>query len=151
MARKEDVFNDKDSNEYETPQDLFDQLNSEYHFTLDVCADKQMAKCDNYYTIDNDALQQDWGDNICWMNPPYSYPEIENFMEKAYLASQSGATVVCLVNASTCSKWWHEYAVKGEIYYIRGRLRFLKHGKQQPAYNRDSVVIVSRPPGRKSK
>jgi len=70
-------------------------------------------------------------------------------MEKAYLASQSGAVVVCLVNASTCSGWWHSYAVKGEIYYIRGRLRFVKNGKQQPAYNRDSVIVVFSPPSKK--
>jgi len=56
---------DKDSNLNETPHDLYDQLNSKYHFTLDVCADANMAKCSNYYTIVDDALQQDWGENVC--------------------------------------------------------------------------------------
>ena len=56
---------------WSTPQDLFDSLNAEWHFTLDVCATPENAKCKKFYTPDMDGLKQDWKDNICWMNPPY--------------------------------------------------------------------------------
>lgn len=46
---------------WETPQDLFDKLNEEYHFDCDVCAIPENAKCDNYYTPEIDGLKQEWG------------------------------------------------------------------------------------------
>jgi len=45
-------------------------------------------------------------------------------MRKAYEASQNGATVVCLVPARTDTAWWHDYAMKGQIRLLRGRLKF---------------------------
>lgn len=43
---------------WETPQDLFDKLNNEFHFTLDVCATPENAKCDSFYTKEQDGLSQ---------------------------------------------------------------------------------------------
>lgn len=45
---------------WETPQDFFDKLNDEFHFTLDVCAIESNAKCSNYFTPEIDGLKQDW-------------------------------------------------------------------------------------------
>ena len=39
------------SNEWATPQYLFDELDREFSFTLDPCATDGNAKCDKYYTI----------------------------------------------------------------------------------------------------
>lgn len=44
-----------------TPQDFFDKLNDEFHFTLDPCALPENAKCKKYYTPKDDGLQQNWG------------------------------------------------------------------------------------------
>jgi len=44
----------------ETPQDLFDELNDEFHFTLDPCAMPQNTKCAKYFTPEDDGLKQDW-------------------------------------------------------------------------------------------
>ena len=44
-----------------TPQAFFDELNREFHFTLDPCANDENHKCDKYYTIEQDGLKQDWG------------------------------------------------------------------------------------------
>lgn len=49
------------SNEWATPQEFFDQLNSEFHFTLDPCCTHDNAKCENHYTIAEDGLSQNWG------------------------------------------------------------------------------------------
>ncbi len=49
------------SEEWGTPQGLFDRLNKEFHFTFDICASKENAKCPRYYTKEEDALKQEWG------------------------------------------------------------------------------------------
>ena len=48
-----------------TPQAFFDELNREFHFTLDPCANDENHKCDKYYTIEQDGLKQDWGGRKC--------------------------------------------------------------------------------------
>ena len=47
--------------EWATPQKFFDALNAEFHFTLDVCATKENAKCARYFTIEDDGLKLSWG------------------------------------------------------------------------------------------
>jgi phage N-6-adenine-methyltransferase len=110
------------TDEWETPQNLFDRLNDEYHFTLDVCANHANFKAVPYYTKEQDGLKQEWT-GICWMNPPYGR-EIGKWLQKAYESSLKGATVVCLVPSRTDTKWWHNYCMKGDITFLRGRLKF---------------------------
>ena len=50
---------------WETPQWLFDELDREFHFTLDVCALPENAKCERYYTPEMDGLAQPWN-GVCW-------------------------------------------------------------------------------------
>ena len=107
---------------WSTPQDLFDKLDREFGFTLDVCATTENAKCTRFYTKAEDGLAQPWT-GVCWMNPPYGRT-IGNWMAKARKAAKSGATVVALVPARTDTRWWHDYATKGEIRFLPGRLRF---------------------------
>ena len=47
--------------EWATPQDFFDELNREFHFTLDPCADQENHKCPLYFTEAQDGLSQSWG------------------------------------------------------------------------------------------
>lgn len=105
-----------------TPQDFFDGLNAEFGFTLDVCATPDNTKCADYFTAEQDGLAQDWR-GVCWMNPPYGRA-IKEWMRKAYESAAAGATVVCLVPARTDTAWWWDYAIKGEIRFVRGRLKF---------------------------
>ena len=105
-----------------TPQDFFDKLDAEFGFELDVCATPENAKCPRYFTKEMDGLAQEWK-GVCWMNPPYGR-EIGLWMHKALRSSQNGATVVCLIPARTDTAWWHDCAMKGEIRFIRGRLKF---------------------------
>lgn len=128
------------TDEWETPKDFFDDLNKEFSFNLDVCATKENAKCEKYYTKKEDGLSQQWRGK-CWMNPPYGR-EIGKWMKKALEASQGGALVACLVPARTDTAWWHEYAMKGEIRFIRGRLKF---GGSQNSAPFPSAVVIFRP------
>lgn len=118
-----------ENDEWETPTELFRHLNLIYSFTLDVCASVDNAKCNNYFTIKEDGLSQEWK-GVCWMNPPYG-KDIHLWMKKAYESSLKKARVVCLVPARTDTIWWHLYAMKGEINFIRGRLTFKLPGKDK--------------------
>jgi phage N-6-adenine-methyltransferase len=122
-----------------TPQKFFDSLHREFGFSLDVCATNENAKCDRFYTPDVDGLSQEWS-GVCWMNPPYGR-HIGKWMRKAYESAQRGATVVCLVPARTDTAWWHDYAAKGEVRFIRGRLKF---GNSKTAAPFPSAVVVFR-------
>lgn len=120
-----------------TPQEFFDKYDAIYGFTLDVCANEENAKCEQYFTVDDDGLAQQWTGRA-WMNPPYGRT-IKDWMRKAYESSLAGCTVVCLVPARTDTAWWHEYAIKGEIEFIRGRLKFGGHKNSAPF---PSAVVV---------
>ena len=112
------------TDEWATPDDFFEKYDRIYHFQLDVCATPENAKCARYFTKADDGLSRDWNVGGCvWMNPPYGRSIID-WMRKAYETSLQGTTVVCLLPARTDTRWWHEYAMRGDIEFIRGRLRF---------------------------
>jgi phage N-6-adenine-methyltransferase len=111
--------------DWETPQAFFNKVNSEFHFTLDVCAVPQTAKCNRYFTPEMDGLKQDWSKDICWMNPPYGRHQIK-WIQKAYKESLKGATVVCLIPARPDTIVWHEYIFPyAEVRFIKGRISFV--------------------------
>jgi phage N-6-adenine-methyltransferase len=117
------------SEEWETPQKFFDAVDAVFHFTLDVCAAHDNAKCDRYYTREDDGLSRVWR-GVCWMNPPYGR-EISLWVKKAYESSLTdGAVVVCLLPARTDTRWWHDYVLchAERIWFVRGRLRFSGKG-----------------------
>ena len=116
-------------------------LNAEFGFEMDVCATAENAKCRKFFTPEDNGLVQHW-EGVCWMNPPYGR-EIERWMRKALESAQQGAMVVCLVPARTDAKWWHRYAMRGEIRYSRGRLKFSNSENSAPFPN---AVVIFRPP-----
>jgi phage N-6-adenine-methyltransferase len=111
------------TDDWATPQEFFDSVAKEFGpFDLDVCADRKNAKAPRFYTREDDGLRQPWAGK-CWMNPPYGR-EIGRWMQRAYEAAKQGASVACLVPARTDTAWWHDYAAKGVVRFIRGRLKF---------------------------
>lgn len=50
-----------ETDQWATPAETFEQLNSEFHFNLDPCADADNHKCEKYFTKDDDGLAQSWG------------------------------------------------------------------------------------------
>ena len=137
---KELMFSSK-TDLWETPQDLFDKLNNEFHFTLDVCATPENAKCDSFYTKEQDGLSQPWK-GVVWCNPPYG-KQIGSWVRRGFFASQSGNTVVMLLPARTDTRWFHEYIYgKAEIRFIRGRLKF---GGSKNSAPFPSMVVVFMP------
>ena len=113
------------SNEWDTPQKLFNELNEEFNFTLDPCATDENAKCNKHFTIEDDGLSKDWSKDVVFMNPPYGR-EIKKWIKKAYEESLNGATVVCLIPARTDTTYWHDFIFDkaDDIRFLRGRLKF---------------------------
>ena len=129
--------------EWPTPAGVFQALNDRYHFELDACATAENAKCPRFFTAEQDALQQQWTGSV-FCNPPYG-PELGRWLKKALESSEHGATVVCLVPARTDTAWWHQLCMKGNIFFVRGRLRF---GDARNSAPFPSAVVVFEPPDR---
>ena len=124
-----------------TPQSFFDELNNEFHFTLDPCATKANAKCNKFYTIDEDGLQQNWKGEVVFCNPPYG-KMISSWVRKCSQESKKpNTTVVALLPARTDTRYFHDYIygkVK-EIRFIKGRLKF---GDSKNSAPFPSMVVI---------
>lgn len=119
-----DVHYSSKTDNWATPQSFFDRLNAEFDFTLDPCADRDNAKCNKYYTANDDGLAQDWARERVFMNPPYGRV-ISDWVRKAYEESTKGALVVALIPARTDTRYWHDYVMRAkEIRLVKGRLKF---------------------------
>lgn len=118
------VFYKSGRRDWATPRGIFRELDYRFHFDLDACATAETAKCESYFTEEDDALKQDWSRfRSIFVNPPYG-DQINSWLMKAYLTSEQGSTVVCLVPSRTDTSWWHDICMKGKIEFIRGRIRF---------------------------
>jgi phage N-6-adenine-methyltransferase len=113
----------------ETPDWLYEKFNREFHFTCDAAATVKNRKHKNYFTKQQNALDQEWR-GVIWLNPPWA--EIGPFIKKAYEAAQADATVVCLVPLWTTEKWFLEYAVHGHIRILSDRVAFVGYDQKAP-------------------
>jgi site-specific DNA-methyltransferase (adenine-specific) len=111
--------------EWETPQDFFNELNKTYNFTLDPCATPETAKCKKYFTKEDDGLKQDWGGHTVFCNPPYGRA-IKDWVKKCSDESKKPDTIiVILIPARTDTRYFHQYIYhKAQIRFIKGRLKF---------------------------
>lgn len=161
-----DLMFSSGKDDWETPQSFFNELDKEFHFTLDPCCTPQTAKCSKYYTKEDDGLNQDWGKEIVFMNPPYSKPEKpckpncnkkackergyhiteyrpgqEDWIKKAFSESRKGATVVALLPVRTDTVAFHKYIYNKatEIRFVKGRLKF---GGCKDAAPFPSMIVV---------
>lgn len=110
------------SDSWETPDWLFDELNAEFNFSIDLCATAENSKCKLFY---EDYLLNKLSDNWYWslagynnsesryskietafMNPPYSNPK--PFIEKAWEDSKY-CKIVCLVKCDPSTRWWSTF------------------------------------------
>jgi phage N-6-adenine-methyltransferase len=133
--------------EWCTPSWLFDLLDAEFNFQVDVAATQQNSLCPGYFTKEDDALSLDtWIDDDLdehdriitegiyrfYMNPPYSGGKIGNFLKKAYEEYLKGALVVCLIPVNSDTGYWHDYVMKStEIRFIKGRVNYVGYDKSE--------------------
>lgn len=104
--------------EWNTPEALLKQLQTEFHFDDDPAQPGQI-----------DAMFRSWGKRV-YINPPYG-PEIGHWLNKGLLSLENGSELcVFLLPARTDTKWFHDFVLPNatEIRFIRGRLRFNDKG-----------------------
>ena len=136
-----DVLFSRKSDEWTTPQWLFDKLNEQYSFTLDPASDGLNNKCVKHYTIQTDGLSQSWKGETVFINPPYS--KTYDWVKKAHNEGLSNNTkCIMLIPARTDTRWYHEFcldplAVKS-ITFIKGRLKF---GQQKNPAPFPSMIV----------
>lgn len=137
---KDVIFSSK-SDEWSTPQSLFDELNAEFNFDLDPCATEDNHKCNKYFTLENDGLSQKWGGCRVFCNPPYS--QIDKWVEKAFRETRNDNTiVVMLIPSRTDTRYFHNYIYqRAEIRFVKGRLKF---GDSKNSAPFPSMIVIFR-------
>ena len=134
-------YHTSNKDDWETPCDLFNLLDREFDFELDVCANATNHKCPVYYNKEHDGLSMSWNtrSRACWMNPPYSQAKL--WIAKAAKEASATCRVVCLLAARTDTKIWQEviFPLASNIRFLKGRVRFVgaKAGAPFP-----SAVVV---------
>lgn len=132
------VYHSSQSDEWVTPQSLFDTLHAAFKFDLDAAATAANAKCSSYLTAEMDALACQWWGRV-WVNPPYSMTKL--FVERAIEEIVAGhcLLVVMLVAARPDTKWfWRVAETAAEIRFLKGRLTF---GQQQIELDSGGLTI----------
>ncbi len=145
---------EKDKDCWQTPQALFDAIDREFNFDVDVCASDNNKLCSFFFSAKFSALENEWTNTWLtnchptrsfFMNPPYSQTAL--FLERAaQQAKKHNINVVALVNANTDTKWFAD-AVKAanEIRLITGRVSFIRaDGKKANGNTKGQCVIIWR-------
>jgi hypothetical protein len=131
------IFSHK-SDDWSTPEGLYDILDHEFNFTFDPCP----------LNSEDNAFFMDWIGSV-FINPPYS--NISNFLEKALIELGKGNchTVVFLIPVRSDTKWWHRFIWdhdhhkprKGvSIRFCNKRLRF--GGVKSPAPFPSCIIVM---------
>ena len=139
---------DKTDDRGTTPE-FFDELSTRFGgFTIDVAAAAHNTKCERFYSIDDNGLEQSWAGKRVWCNPPYS--NIGAWVEKAWAERRHCPIIVMLLPANrTEQAWWQDHvepyrdatheSFKFSVEFLRGRLRFIQPGETE-------VLPNQRPP-----
>lgn len=135
------------SDEWRTPDNIFNYMQQNYQFTLDAAAAQENAKCPNYFTKQNSALENTW-DGRVWCNPPYSRGMASKFVEKIHsevILNKNAEFCWVLLPARTDTILWHKYifSFAAEILFIKGRLKFLDEtGKTKSCAPFPSALVL---------
>jgi len=150
---KNDLMFSSKSDEWATPVDLFDKLDYEFDFEIDLAATGENTKCESFYSKESNSLEQDWGGTFDrgWINPPYSRGLCAQFIAKAAEERRKGFLTVMLLPARTDTKAFHTHIYDAstwrprdgiEIRLLPGRLKFGGSTNSAPF---PSMIVVFRP------
>ena len=138
------VLFSSNSDEWETPSKIYDDLNKEFNFNLDPCSTSENHKTEIYFTKADNGLLRSWGGYRVFCNPPYS--NIAAWVRKAWEESTKRNTiVVLLIPSRTDTRYFHDYILhRSEIRFLKGRLRFGESINSAPF---PSMVVIFRSGG----
>lgn len=129
------------SDEWETPDKVYNRLFDEYKFGIDAAATEANHLAFYWWDKEHSALEANWlipensgKPTAVFLNPPHS--QIAAFMKKSYIESLKGIPVVCLIPVRSDTRWWHEYVMRAyEIRFVKGRLKF--NNRTLPSWRED--------------
>lgn len=131
--------------DWETPQNFYDRLNAEYHFKWDLAASDDNAKCNCYFTRDDNSLKQDWAglSGNLFLNPPYGR-QLKLWVRKAATTKlKAKQNLVMLIPSRTDTSYWHDYIFNhAEIGFLRGRLKFEVGGVGGDSAPFPSAIVI---------
>ena len=64
--------NEQEKDLWQTPKSLYNRLDEEFFFEVDLCASDKNSLHPKYFTEQNSCLDKDWHFRSGFMNPPYS-------------------------------------------------------------------------------
>lgn len=129
------------TDEWSTPWSMFRRWNELFRFTLDAAASAPNAKCERFFSKEDNGLNQSWSGFRVFCNPPYS--QVDKWMEKASREAKKGTFIVYLVFARIDTEWFHRYAVKADyVISLRGRLTFTRQDGKRGTAPAPSVLII---------
>lgn len=114
----------------------FDPLHDRFGFTLDVAAAPHNAKCERYFTREQDGLAQSWAGETVWCNPPYS--DLASWIRKAWAEHTRCPAIVLLLPADRTEQPFWQRLVEPyrdrprsslRTEFIAGRREFLRPGQ----------------------
>lgn len=112
-------MNDRDT--WQTPQDLWDELNKQYSFNFDCCADNGNQKTTTW-TNDFESNTIIPSESMCWMNPPFSkaYQMFKHFFKVV----KEGVAIYRCDNMET--KVWQDVIFKNATWIAipKGRINY---------------------------
>lgn len=141
MALQKAMVSSK-SNEWATPNKLFDYLNNIFKFTLDPCSTHQNAKCQYHFTKEDDGLSKEWAGNVVFINPPYGGHTGDWIKKAIHETKEHHCVCVLLIVSSTDRSYWHEMIDNhaDEIWFLRGRIKF--NGVKSTAPFASAIVVL---------
>jgi phage N-6-adenine-methyltransferase len=142
------------SDQWATPDDLFNKLDEEFQFEFDLCASRENHKCSAYsrdietYVKFLDATPPI---NSYWMNPPYSRGNIDHCMywgTAVLRLSELFPTIVTLTRFDPSTEWFQAYidGVADEVRMLARRVKFVG---APSAYNFPCCVAIYNQPERR--
>lgn len=133
----------KGNDYFETPPEIFDQLERIYNFDMDVAWNEDNCLCPKCITEKQDALKGTWIGR-CFCNPPFS--KKAEFIKKAVEELEKGSLYICvMILPLNCmdTKVWHEY-IEDKFYYeiLQGRIAFIDPETRRPKKGNNSGTVI---------
>lgn len=133
--------------EWRTPPFVFEYINRQYGFVVDLAATDENTLCEDWFTRQRDALTSPWHEfnGPGFLNPPYS--KVAPWLAKARAEAARGFTTVCLIPTPNGERVYDEHVIgkASELIFITGRLSFIAlNGKPKDGNSRGSCFVIYR-------
>jgi phage N-6-adenine-methyltransferase len=115
--------------DWQTPPHIFQAVHKVFNYDIDAAADKDNSMLPEFWTEEDNALEQDWSGKRIWCNPPYS--KAKEFIAKA-MRERFNADIITLLLPFRPDTIAFQSLSLCAIYAIKGRLKFVGADNSAP-------------------